>query len=113
MLRIALVSATLAALALSGCTPCARIANAEASVTNGGKACNAGDSTWTSNEQQKCEANLSKCSQDDQKWMGTYADCLSRIAPCADGQGFSYALARLSCLESYSKISYACASAIK
>jgi hypothetical protein len=111
MTRFALAAA-LAAAGLVGCTPCARIATAEADATQKGKACNGSDSTWSSAKQQTCEANLSKCTQDDVKWLNTYADCLQKLPSCAEGQGLSFGLARLGCLESYSKVSLGCISAI-
>lgn len=93
-------------------TPCSRVANAEADATAKGKACSGSTTTWSSERLTRCEQNLSKCSPDDTKWLDTYADCLYKLQPCSEGQGFSYGLSRLACLESYLKVSLSCSSSI-
>lgn len=112
MFRTALATFALAA-ALTGCTPCARIANAEAGADDKGKACSSSSGKWTDAQISTCNDNLKNCSAEDQKWMDTYADCLNKLPTCADGQGFSWGLQRLGCVESLTKISYACAKGMK
>ncbi len=84
-------------LLLAGCDPCQRMANAEAGYTSRGKACNAGDSTWSDAKAQTCQKNLTKCSADDQKGMDAYSDCLNAIQACNDGSGMSYGIAKVEC----------------
>ena len=61
----------------------------------------------------RCETGLSKCSPDDQKWLDIYADCLHKLPTCAEGQGLSWSLQRVSCSESLFKVSSNCGSAIQ
>ncbi len=108
------ITLILLAVAISACgTPCTRIANAEAAANQKGKACNSTSSNWDSSHVQRCEAGLTSCSADDQKWLDTYADCLQKLPTCADGQALSWNLQRVSCSESLFKISGKCGSAIQ
>ena len=111
ILSIALVG--VAALVLSGCgTQCSRIANAENAANQKGKACNNSSNSWDSARVQRCESGLSKCSQDDMKQMDAYADCLNKLDTCVDGQGLSWGLQRLGCIEPITKISLSCVAAV-
>lgn len=106
----------LAGLALVGmsCSPCARVANAEASVSVAGKACMGTDTTWANEKVSRCETGLSKCSADDLKFMAQYADCLLKISACTSSTGFSYLAARAGCLaDGALKISPTCFAAIQ
>ena len=104
----------LLAVVICACgTPCSRIANAEAVANEKGKACSSTSSGWDSSRVHRCEAGLTSCSADDQKWMDTYADCLQKLPICADGQSLSWNLQRVSCSESLFKVSGKCGSAIQ
>ncbi len=99
---------------VSACgTPCSRIAAAEAAANNKGSACNSSSSNWDSAHVTRCEAGLSKCSADDQKWLDTYADCLQKLPSCAQGQGTSWNLQRIACTEPLFSVSGTCANAVK
>ncbi len=109
-----LTCSMLLAVIISACgTPCSRIANGEAVANQKGKACQSSSTAWDTSRVSRCEAALTKCSADDQKWMDTYADCLQKLPICADGQGLSWNLQRVSCSESLFKISGTCRSAVQ
>lgn len=102
------------ALMTSACgTPCSRIAAGEAAANSNGTACGATNTNWDSARVSRCEAGLSMCSADDQKWLDTYADCLRKLPTCAEGQGVSWSLQRVACTESLFKLSAKCGSAIQ
>ncbi len=94
-------------------TPCSRIAGAEAVANDKGKACGASSSNWEGARVSRCEAGLTKCSADDQKWLDTYGDCLQKLPTCSEGQGVSWNLQRVACSESLFKVSSSCGSAIQ
>lgn len=103
-----------AVLVGSACgTPCSRIAAGEAAANERGKACKSSSSQWDSSRVSRCEAGLTKCSADDQKWLDTYADCLQKLPTCAEGQGLSWSLQRVSCSEVLFKVSSNCGGAIQ
>lgn len=107
MLRLALVSAA-AVFAVSACTPCARVASAEASATQKGKACNASATDWSDSKLQACTKNLEKCSASDMQKMDEYATCLNQIAPCESGKELTFAASRIDCSKKLVGISFNC-----
>lgn len=108
MLRLALFSAVL--LAVSGCNPCARVAAAEASSTQKGKACNASATDWSDSKLQACTKNLSDCSPSDLQKMDEYAACLNQIATCEAGKELTFAASRIDCVKKIVGVSLACGS---
>ncbi len=104
----------LVAVVGSACgTPCSRMAGGEEAANAKGTACNSSSTNWNNSRVTRCEANLNKCSADDQMWLDTYADCLQKLPTCAEGQGLSWGLQRLACGESLLKVSANCGSAIQ
>ena len=108
-----LLSSVLLAAGLFACgTPCSHIAGAEAQANDkASKNCGGSSGTWSDAKIKSCEAGLSKCSQDDQKAMENYADCLTKLPECVSGQSINWSLQRVSCLQALN-ISLSCAQAI-
>ena len=109
MIRTLLVSVALAA-ALSGCNVCNRLYSAQQSANDKGRDCNNSSNLPDVNV---CLNGLQSCSQNDINWLNTYADCLEKLPVCTSGQGFSWGLQRLGCIESYAKVSGTCLQAIQ
>ena len=112
MLRLALALLSLSFVFFACGTPCSRIAGAEQAATDKGQACNGSDTTWSQSKLTTCEENLKNCTEQDMKWMDTYADCLHKLPVCADGQGFSWGLQRVGCLESVLNMNASCRSGL-
>ncbi len=106
MLRLALAASAL--LSVSACTPCARVASAEASATQKGKACNASATDWSDSKLQACTKNLQDCSASDMQKLDEYATCLNQMAPCESGKELTFAAARFDCARKLFGISAAC-----
>lgn len=110
-MRPTLVAALLS-LVVAGCGDvCTRIGGAT-DVTNE-KAKNCGTSTSNPYDVAACQRGLSKCSPDDVKELESYAQCLESLPMCQEGQEMSFGLARLGCVQPLTRVSYACANAMK
>ena len=109
MIRTLAVLAVLA-VATSGCNVCSRIYNANQVANEKAKDC--GNASSNNVDVQSCSNGLSSCSQDDVKYLNTYADCLENLPVCQSGQGFSWGLQRLGCIESLGRVSGSCLNAI-
>jgi len=80
MLRIAFVTA--AALALSGCSNfCDEIDSLNVAFGERHKACDV-DMTNRTFSKATCNANLHKCSKEDQEKIKKYTDCLKQLPVC-------------------------------
>ncbi len=108
MARTALALFAVVLLA-AGCSPCNRIANAEASADDKYKSCGNANGAWSDSKLSQCNDNLKNCSSTDQKLMDSYADCLNRLPTCQSGNGFSWSIDRARCLEPLFSVSRACA----
>lgn len=96
--------------ATSGCNVCQRIYDANATANEKYKNCGTSNSTVVN--VSTCSNGLTSCSQDDMKWLNTYADCLEKLPMCEAGQGFSWSMQRLGCIEPLGKVSGSCLNAI-
>lgn len=113
MLRTLFCASTLALLGL-GCSPCARLSNAEATISDKGKGCNADTTYWESSRVSRCDQNLSKCSPDDLKVIDKYIQCLDTIPACTDSsKSASFGVARFECAIELAKLSFNCAAALR
>jgi hypothetical protein len=93
-----LLIVSLLLLAASCGTPCTRIAAAEASADEKGKACNASRQAWSTAKVQTCERNLAAdCTENDVKQLELYAKCIDALGPCGEGQRTSWELSRAAC----------------
>jgi hypothetical protein len=96
MTRPLLVLGT-ALLVLAGCTPCNRIANAEASADDKYKACGTTNNGWSDAKVTQCNDNLKNCNDADKKYLDSYADCLNKLPNCESGHEFSWGASRAEC----------------
>lgn len=109
MLRTALLLAVVG-VAASGCNVCTRIYNAEQLANEKGRDCG---SSRNLPDVNVCTNGLTSCSQNDMDNLNTYAGCLENLPVCQSGQGFSWGLQRLGCIESLGRVSGSCLQAIQ
>ncbi len=106
-MRIVLVLATLALVALCGCgTACDREASALKGAAEKGQPC--GGSSASNFDANKCNNNLHTCSSDDIAAINNFSACLEGLGTCSPDTQTSWSLARLGCTTDLGKASLSC-----
>src|SRR5437868_1969232 len=104
--------ALLPLLALCACgTVCDGVVASEQRQDQNAKNC--GLNGITVHDANKCNNNMSKCSQDDMSAMKNYAQCLDNLPMCSSSNKTSYRFSLAGCqIEGATRISFGCSSAI-
>src|ERR1043165_5063594 len=104
--------ALLSLLALCACgTVCDGVVASEQRQDQNAKSC--GLNGITVHDANKCNNNMSKCSQDDMTELQNYARCLDGLQMCTSSNKTSYSFALAGCqLQPFGRLSFSCSSAI-
>jgi hypothetical protein len=103
--------ALLSLLAVSACGSfCDGLIASEQRQSQNAKSCGI---TFNAHDANKCNNNISKCSQDDISELRNYAACLDGLQMCTESNKTSYSFALTGCaFQPFGRISFNCSSAI-